>query len=116
MQIDRVPAIPHLTRTQFVWSRVKRIAWHAFLADVGGTYMTLNPLFKDPSRSLRSQTPLLAMLNVLMFSMTLSYCAMSIMYDVYGIVSVTLRISEPPEWPVVFGKWREAYTVRQFWA
>lgn len=78
--------------------------------------MTLNPLFADPTRSLKSQTPLLAMLNVLMSCMTLSYCAISITYDIYGIVSVTLRISEPPEWPVAFGKWREAYTVRRFWA
>ena len=45
----------------------------------------------------------------------LPYCTLNIYYDAAALVAVALRFSEPWAWPVAFGKFREAYTVRRFW-
>lgn len=110
--------IPRHTRLQFIVSRIQRLLWYAFLADVADTYLDLNPIFSlsgPHARSLRDQGPILAPFNVVGF-VAMSYCTINMTYDALALVSVALGLSEPKYWPVPFGKWRDAYTIRRFWA
>lgn len=94
-----------------------RILWYGLLTDVMQTYIALNPIFSLPeqeARSLRSQGLLLNVLNVLAY-MGKSYGMLNMGYDGMALVSVAFGFSEPKYWPVVFGRWRDAYTVRRFW-
>ncbi|EKM57183.1 uncharacterized protein PHACADRAFT_119470 [Phanerochaete carnosa HHB-10118-sp] len=116
-QIEHVPLRPKHSRFCFVISRAFRTLCHVLLADLAQTCIEFNPVFSLPADrfvSLRSQGPLFTMLSVAAY-MTRAYCMLNIPYDLFALVSVACRISEPMYWPVVFGQWRDAYTVRRFW-
>ena len=105
------------TRSRFLISRILRITWYALLADVAQTFMALNPIFwlsEHEARSLRSQSFALNVLNVAAY-MGRSYSMLNLGYDATALVLVALGLSEPKSWPVVFGRWRDAYTIRRFW-
>ncbi|EKM52834.1 uncharacterized protein PHACADRAFT_176840 [Phanerochaete carnosa HHB-10118-sp] len=116
-QIPHLPPRPTHTRPQFVVSRTFRVVWYIFIADIAQTYIGTNPLFSlsgDTARSMRSQGPLLMLPNVTAY-MAISYCTLNIYYDATAIFAVAFGFSRAKDWPVVFGRWREAYTVRRFW-
>lgn len=97
--------------------RVLRLAWYALLADIADAYVDLNPIFAlsgTQARSLRSQGPIMAFFNVVGYC-TLSYTSLNMTYDVLAFLGVAAGLSEPKHWPVPFGRWRDAYTVRRFW-
>lgn len=116
--MENIPALPKLRRGAFIFSRYLRIIWHAFLVDVCQSYMDVNPLFSlsgEEAQSLRSQGFALNVLNILaMF--TPAYCMISLSYDLLSIVAVALGVTEPRTWPLIFGDWKEGYTVRRFWS
>ena len=117
LQIDQLPPIPKYTRIPFLITRVLRILWYAFLADVAGTYCDLNPIYAltgSNMRSLRSQGPILTVVNVVA-RITISYATINMLYDFLGLFMVGLGFSEPKRWPTPFGKWRDSYTIRRFW-
>ncbi|EKM57260.1 uncharacterized protein PHACADRAFT_93295 [Phanerochaete carnosa HHB-10118-sp] len=110
---------PHLTHTRlgFAVSRTLCIIWYIFLANVAQTYAGTNPLFSllgDLARSMRSQGPLLMLLNVIACTVIFS-CTLNLYYNAPALIAVAFRISRLKDWPVVLGRWREAHTVRQFW-
>ncbi|PCH37581.1 hypothetical protein WOLCODRAFT_140944 [Wolfiporia cocos MD-104 SS10] len=43
------------------------------------------------------------------------YAFLALYYALFATVSVTIGLSEPQDWPAVFGKWSDAYTIRRFW-
>lgn len=79
--------------------------------------MATNPLFAlrgDAARSMHSQGFILMVTNVIAY-MTMCYSGLNIYFDVAALLAVALGLSEPQYWPVVYGSWKEAYTVRRFW-
>ena len=116
-QIPHLPRRPAQTRLRFAISRIIRVGWYLFVTDVAQTYISTNPLFSlsgDAARSMRSQGPVLIVFNVAAY-MALSYCTLNIYYDAIALLAVVFGLSESKDWPVAFGKWRDAYTVRRFW-
>ncbi|GJE93178.1 membrane bound O-acyl transferase family-domain-containing protein [Phanerochaete sordida] len=116
-EIHHVPPRPTHTRLGFVVCRALRTLWHVLLADIAQTYIDLNPIFSLPEHSfvsLRSQGTIWTMLSVVAY-MTRAYCMLNIPYNFLAVVAVVLRVSEPKYWPVPFGRWKDAYTVRRFW-
>ena len=116
-QIEQLPPAPKYTRIQFVLTRLPRIAWYAFLADVASTYVATNPIFAltgTEARSLRAQGLFFTPLNVVGY-MAMSHCTFNMTYDVIGLLAVATGYSEPKYWPVPFGRWRDSYTIRRFW-
>lgn len=80
------------------------------------TYIDLNPIFAPGPqvRSIRAQGPILTVSNVVAYSSMLYY-TLNVSYDALALFGVALRLSEPTYWPLPFGRWRDAYTVRRFW-
>ena len=102
---------------QFIFTRIQRILWYAFLADVFDTFLDQSPLFAltgADARPLLSQGFIPARMNCLAWY-GMQYCTLNMLYDTLAIVTVALGILEPKRWPVMFGKWRDSYTVRRFW-
>ena len=44
-----------------------------------------------------------------------TFLNLQLVHSVLSIVCVGIGLSDPEEWPPLFGQWREAYTVRRFW-
>ncbi|KAL3459749.1 membrane bound O-acyl transferase family-domain-containing protein [Aspergillus heterothallicus] len=42
-------------------------------------------------------------------------CFISIFYRIVAVVSVALGVSNPRQWPSLFGSMTDAYTIRRFW-
>lgn len=88
------------------------------LIDIAQTYQRLNPLFgisgKD-APSTGSQGYLLRCLNIMSCLVRAPYGMLNILYHTVGIVSVTLHLTAPEDWPDVFGRFADAYTVRRYW-
>ena len=116
-KIEHHPPLPEHTRLQFVVSRAIRIAWYTLLADMAQVFISLNPIFwlpEDQARPLRSQGLVLSVASILAF-MCRAYSTQNMAYDLMALVSVALGVSEPKYWPVSYGRWRDAYTIRRFW-
>lgn len=112
-----VPPRPGPSRIQFCLRSLKKIALHLLLIDLAQTYSRLNPLFGlsgEDALSIGAQGILLRPVNVAAY-MIPSYSVTNISYWILGIVFVTLHLSEPHQWPDVFGRWSDAYTVRRYW-
>lgn len=91
--------------------------WCALLVDTVEVLMALNPIFwlpEDEARSVASQGLVMSVINISSF-MTRSYSMLNLSYDALALISVASGFSELKYWPNVFGRWRDAYTVRRFW-
>ena len=85
--------------------------------DICYTYMDLDAslaIAGDAVLSLQSRRPWLFMFDCFVY-VTTCYIRLNLAYDAFAAVVVALRLSEPRQWPVTFGRWRDAYTVRRFW-
>ncbi|GJE95597.1 membrane bound O-acyl transferase family-domain-containing protein [Phanerochaete sordida] len=116
-QVAHLPLRPTHTRRNFIASRIARLALHGLLMDVVHSYMSLDPILsasRDTVAELRLQRPWLFVFDsgvwVLYF-----YTGYNIVYDALSLAAVASGCSEPNAWPVSFGRWTDAYTVRRFW-
>ena len=104
-----------LTRGQFIVSRVKLLVLYALLLDVGQMIIRHNPSFHKTALPIAEQGLLSCSYAMLTY---LIHCA-SIMTIVHtlipSLVLVTAGLSEPSEWPHIFGSWSDAYTIHNFW-
>jgi hypothetical protein len=88
-------------------------------ADLAQTYFQANPLFqgrtdRDPAVSITDQGIWWQAISVWCFWLS-AYGAISMQYTLLSIVTVALGISEPVDWPPVFGSFSDAYTIRRAW-
>lgn len=42
-------------------------------------------------------------------------CVQGGVYHIFALLAVSCKVSEPRDWPPLFGSYREAYTLRRFW-
>lgn len=81
------------------------------------TWMDLNPMFsltEEAAREAHARRPFLLIFNCAFF-MFMAHLVINIPYETVSLISVALGLSKPSVWPVTFGRWRDAYTIRRFW-
>ena len=87
------------------------------LIDISETYIHSN-LHHYPTRSaptgptdVKEPTRSIALI---MFLLT-AYGVIHVPFILLSLVALLLRMSRPEDWPDMFGRWSDAYTLRRFW-
>jgi hypothetical protein len=107
--------LPHPTtsRVRFLWDQLLRTAKYIIIFDVVKVISLSNPYFLKGGPSL-TDAGLLWRLTVLAHVITV-YVSVARLYTIYSIVSVSLGLTVPGDWPPLFGYLGDAYTVRRSW-
>ena len=111
----RIPAKPKTSRWTFVVSRLFLGACYYMLSDL------LRILVQWHFAVVRRGTTDVGALGSLLDRMThltaLAEIQLGLImpYSFMSAVSVALGLTEPKEWPAMFGSWSEAYTIGRFW-
>ncbi|KAF8065364.1 membrane bound O-acyl transferase family-domain-containing protein [Lyophyllum atratum] len=118
-QTPHVPDRPSMKRGSFIISRFLRVFGCFLIMDAAQTFVHTNPLFSGSPAELEnatitSQGFLYRCLNSIAWMAT-PYAGVRLQYYLFSIISVALGLSTPADWPDPYGKWRDAYTVRNFW-
>ncbi|KIM90059.1 hypothetical protein PILCRDRAFT_812871 [Piloderma croceum F 1598] len=117
--LPHTPPPPTASRWSFVRSQCTRTLRYIFILDGAQCYMHLNPLF---SRSLSGSGALPITAQGYVFScaniiayMGRIYCSFQLQYSLLSVLCVAIGFYEAKDFPPVFGRWRDAYTLRRFW-
>ncbi|THH15923.1 hypothetical protein EW146_g4633 [Bondarzewia mesenterica] len=109
---------PHPPASQSRWNFVKKQSLSALtyfvILDVVHTWIVLSPAFQRDGISLASDGYPMRFLNTALHAAHL-WSYMSFGYTAASVVAVALHITEPSEWPALYGRWSDAYTLRRFW-
>ncbi|KAI6164408.1 hypothetical protein EDD17DRAFT_1474585 [Pisolithus thermaeus] len=109
-----VPVEPrHQTRASFIASRLRWLLSHYLLLDVATLYMRCNPVLSSRA-SIASQGYIMQCLNVAV-ACCQYYAMLTCMHCAAAVLAVGLNLSKPQAWPQLFGRWKDAYTIRKFW-
>ncbi|KAF8800797.1 hypothetical protein BYT27DRAFT_7175008 [Phlegmacium glaucopus] len=108
-----IPTRPSSTRGKFVLSQLMWLVIYFLQFDICNIFIRKNPCFATGGPSLTAfgwLWRLTAWLHV-----SSAYILMSMLYIAYSIISVAIGISEPRDWPHLFGSPLDGYTVRNCW-
>ena len=109
------PRPTSLTRGQFVVSRVKRLVLYALLVDVGQMLVRHNRSFFKTAPPMAEQGLLRCSYAMVTFVIGPASIVTIGGNLIPSLVLVTAGLSEPSEWPHLFGSWSDAYTIHNFW-
>ncbi|TFY59551.1 hypothetical protein EVG20_g7751 [Dentipellis fragilis] len=115
--VPNIPPRPRMSRGKFIRSRLLWALWYLILIDIAQTYQHTHALFHltgDNMQSVGSEGYLLRCMNIIAFMAT-PYAMLNLQYTVPALCTVALRTSNPEDWPDMFGKWSDCYTIRKFW-
>ena len=104
-----------LTRGQFIVSRLKWLVLYGLLLDVGQMIFRHNPSFHKTAPPIAKQGLLSCSYAMLAFILNASSIIAISGNLIPSLVLVTAGLSEPSEWPHMFGSWSDAYTIHNFW-
>lgn len=118
-QTPHVPDRPIMKRGAFIISRVLRAVISFLIIDAAQSFIHTNPLFSGSAAelgnaSITSQGLLYRCLNIIAW-MSTPHAGVRMQYYLISAISVALGLSTPADWPDPFGKWSDAYTVRNLW-
>ncbi|KAJ2919982.1 hypothetical protein MD484_g506, partial [Candolleomyces efflorescens] len=103
------------TRTSFVMRRLFEGVLNAIILDLCTVAAKRNPTFvKGRPELLLEASWTWRTVSVFQF-VGMTYCGLRMMHSVLSAAFVGTKISNPEDWPPLFGKLGEAYTVRRFW-
>ncbi|RXW19783.1 hypothetical protein EST38_g6073 [Candolleomyces aberdarensis] len=104
-----------ITRTSFVLHRLFEGVLNAIILDICTVAAKENPYFAKGRPELLLQASWAwRTLSVFQF-VGMTYCGLRMMHSFLSAAFVGTKISEPEDWPLLFGSLGEAYTVRRFW-
>ncbi|TDL14895.1 hypothetical protein BD410DRAFT_857209 [Rickenella mellea] len=89
------------------------VAYFAIL-DMVHTWIIVSPVFQRKGIALQSDGYPMRFMNTTLHAAHI-WSYMSFGYTLASVVAVALRITEPSEWPAIYGRWSDAYTLRRFW-
>lgn len=103
-------------RRKFGAESLAKAARYFAFADMGAAYIKSTPLGKVPlTRSLYDEPfpkgLVTGAVNFLLVRWTLIA-----LYSSVAVVAVGLRLYQPCDWPLLYGRLSDAYSVRRFWA
>ena len=108
-----LPPRPSSTPRKFILSQLMWMVFYILLFDITNICIRANPCFTTGGPSLtaygwlwRSTASLCGLLT---------YSTLSVLHIAYSIISVSIGLSEPRDWPPLFGSLLDAYTVRKCW-
>ncbi|KAF8800800.1 hypothetical protein BYT27DRAFT_7262640 [Phlegmacium glaucopus] len=108
-----IPPRPSSTRGKFILSQSMWLVVYFFQFDITNIFISENPCFATGGPSLTAFGWLWRSTAWLYVSST--HSMMSMFYIAYSIISVAVGISEPRDWPHLFGSPLDSYTVRNCW-
>ncbi|TFK89518.1 hypothetical protein K466DRAFT_661471 [Polyporus arcularius HHB13444] len=121
VQAPNIPPPFKGTRTQFLRHRCRQALWSFVLTDVTESYVHSEsdrywyaPGPADPLLPPTLGGFLLRSWNLLIFGV-MTYAIIKMCYEVTSLLAVGLGLSRPADWPDMFGKFSDAYTVGRLW-
>ena len=108
-----LPPRPSSTPRKFILSQLMWMGFYILLLDIANILVRTNPCFAAGGPSFTAFGWLWR--STAWLYVSLSYLTMSLSYMVYSIVSVATGMTEPQDWPHLFGSPLDCYTVRNCW-
>ena len=108
-----LPPRPTSPRWNFILSQFMWMAFYVLQLEITNTFVRTNPCFVAGGPSLTAFGWLWR--STVWLFVLLLYSWLSLLYTAYSIVVVAIGISEPRDWPHLFGSPLDAYTVRNCW-
>ncbi|KAJ3850029.1 membrane bound O-acyl transferase family-domain-containing protein [Lentinula lateritia] len=101
-------------RISFILSQfLTALPWVVF-GDAANLALRSHPGFQPNGPSIANVGPFMRILNVFIFALP-SVATLQIQYKMYSIIATSVGLYHPEDWPDLFGKWSDGYTIRQFW-
>lgn len=117
-QVKNIPSGKHpgYPRGKFVVESLANAMLYFALADMGAAYIKSTPLGKVPlTRTLYDEPfPKGWVIGALIF-LVVEWILITL-HSLVAAVTVAVHLYEPCDWPPLFGRFGDAYSVRTFWA
>ncbi|KAH9922491.1 membrane bound O-acyl transferase family-domain-containing protein [Fomitopsis serialis] len=115
-QVANVPPLPTEARWPFVRRRLRRAIYWYMLLDIFQNYEQRNPLFslRGEDVSVSSQGYLLRPVNIFVRVASVAG-SIAMQHALLAAAMVAFDLSLPRDWPDIYGRWSDAYTVRRLW-
>ena len=108
-----LPPRPSSTPGKFILSQLMWMVFYILQFDISNIFVRANPCFATGGPSLTAFGWLWR--STAWLYVSLAYSTLSLLYIAYSIVSVTVGMSEPRDWPHLFGSPLNGYTLRNCW-
>ena len=108
-----LPPRPSSTRGKFILSQLMWMVLYFLQFDISNIFVRANPCFATGGPSLTAFGWLWG--STAWPFVSLAHSTMSMLYMAYSIVSVAVGMSEPRDWPHLFGSPLNGYTLRNCW-
>ncbi|TFK98870.1 hypothetical protein BDV98DRAFT_627845, partial [Pterulicium gracile] len=116
IEVKNVPdRLRSLTRTEFVMKSILCAIKLYLIVDAGLWYTHLSHVEYGPTATSFAALPFHQRCLTVYFFGAAGYATIYVQYTLLSIVCVMSGFSEPKRWPDLFGKWRDAYTIRRIW-
>ena len=119
---DFIPRHPPPSRRMFLWKTFLKFAMNIVTADLTTSALALSPAFDyrvhnptDGPETYLAAVPLLRRVPYILAWSIGTGASASAIHNVVALVCVGLGHSSPTLWPDLWGRWRDAYTVRNLW-
>ena len=117
------PQVPHIpptfkgTRIQHLLRRLRQLLCCYILIDISESFIESNlhlyPIPPNDATTIDKSEPKRS-ITVLIFIFT-AYSMSHAPYIILSILTNILHIGHPEDWPDMYGKWRDAYSIRNLW-
>ena len=108
-----LPPRPSSTPRKFILSQLMWMAFYILLLNIVNIIVRTNPCFATGGPSFTTFGWLWR--STVWLFVLLVYGTLSLFYTVFSIISVAIGMSEPRDWPRLFGSPLDGYTVRNCW-
>ena len=117
-----IPPHPPPSRRTFLWKSFLKLIKNVIISDFAQSVLALSPAFDnrvhdpiDGPETYLAAVPLLRRVPYVLSHIIRLRTSMSAVNNAIALVCVGLCNSSPTLWPDVWGRWRDAYTVRKLW-
>ena len=110
---QHLPPRPSSTPRKFILSQLMWMVFYILQFDIASILMRTNPYFATGGPSFTASSWLWR--STVWLFVLLVYSMMSVLCIASSIVSVAIGMTEPRDWPHLFGSPLDSYTVRKCW-
>jgi hypothetical protein len=103
------------SRPRFLFVSIARFLEYFLIIDAGTTYLHLPKFVYGPEHTSIRALPFSELCFTVFVIGATGYAVINICYVAVSFVFVLIFATKPNQWPPLFGRWRDAYTLRRFW-